>query len=159
MKAFTSATQCGHSCTPSNYNNVWPLKMWHNNKIGSVDIMNFYFQQISKHTSLMNECIWILSVCWYHCISELQNNKCLSLLHHMYNSVLASWRKLSPFHLQVLSNTRCHFPNCLENIATIQDKRWLACQMSNTSTIHLQRSIHSRQGTSLFRKFVNHFDT
>ena len=52
----------------------------------------------------------------------------------------------------------CHFPNCLENTAKIQDKWWLACQMSNTSTIHLQRSIHFSQCTALFRKFVNHFD-
>jgi hypothetical protein len=99
-----------------------------------------------------------LSVCWYHCISELENSKYLSLLHHTYNRVLASWRKLSPFHFQVLSNTTCHFPNFLENIATIQDKWWLACQMSDTSTIHLQRSIHSCQDTSIFIKFVNHFD-
>ena len=82
----------------------------------------------------------------------------LELLHHMYNSVLAFWRKLSTFHFQVLNNTTCHFPNCLENIAILQDKWWLACQMSNTSTIHLQRFIHFSQGTSLFRKFVNHFD-
>jgi hypothetical protein len=133
--------------------------MWHNNKIDSVDIMNLYFQHISKHNSLTNEWIQILSVCWNHCFSELENNKCLSLLHHMYNSVLASWRKLSPLHFQVLSNTTCHSPNCLENIATIQDKWWLVCQMSKTSTIDLQRSIHSCQGTSIFRKCVNHFDT
>lgn len=30
--------------------------------------------------------------------------------------------------------------------------------MSNTSTIHLQRSIHFNQCISLFRKFVYHFD-
>lgn len=75
----------------------------------------------------------------------------------MYNSVPAFWRKLSPFHFQVLNNTTYHFPDCLENTATIQDKWWLACQISNTSTIQLQRSIHFSQCRSLFRKFVNHF--
>ena len=49
-------------------------------------------------------------------------------------------------------------PKPLRKYCNIQYKWWQACQMSNTSTIHLQRSTHFSQCTSLFRKSVNYFD-